>query len=293
MADLALPDFIVIGTMKSATSSLYWWLADQPECFLAFPKETDFFSSERRWQRGLDWYACQFSGASDHQLLGEASVSYTSPRFSSASAERMAGVVPDARLVFLIRHPIDRLRSHYRHEVQRSRESRPLSEAVSEPGNAYVGHSLYYSCLEPYLKSFPREQICVVRFDDLVQPPHAGWAMVLRHVGVSDRPAPGMAYNRAGDHVRWTPAMRFLKDNGILRFSHVARLPRPVRRIGRRVLMRTGPAFESELDGSRADIPDSITGGIWEDLARLEAWLLSEEPLWPASSSAAPSLRDR
>lgn len=292
MTEQALPDFIVIGTMKSATSTLYWWLAGQPECFLAFPKETDFFSDDRRWKRGPSWYARQFDDAGDAELLGEASVSYTAPAACGKAADRMVGLVPGVRLVCVIREPLERLRSHYRHEVQRNREERPLREAVSEVGNDYVGRSLYFTCLEPYLNAFPRGQVCIVRFEDLVEPPHSGWTEVLRHVGIADRPAPGEAYNRAGDHDQWTPAMRFLKDRGLLRFSHVTRLPRPIRRIGRRVLMRSGPSFESRLEESRSEVPDAVAATIWEDLSRLETWLGRDEPFWPRPATAARLLND-
>ena len=60
---MRLPDFIIIGAMKSGTSSLHGWLADQPECWLPALKEPNFFSDQPEWNKGLDWYAGLFAKA--------------------------------------------------------------------------------------------------------------------------------------------------------------------------------------------------------------------------------------
>jgi hypothetical protein len=181
----------------------------------------------------------------------------------------------------LIRHPIERLRSHYRHEVQRNREKRSLREAILQPGNAYVGNSRYFTCLRPFMEHFPSDQICVVRFEDLVQEPHAGWSEILRFLGVPDRPAPNVAANVTRENGGWSPAMRWLKERRILRFSTVGRLPKPIRKIGRRLLIRDGAGFERKLAASHAPIPDEIMDAIRDDVAGLEGWLGLSGTLWP------------
>jgi hypothetical protein len=282
-----LPDLVIIGTMKSATSSLYWWLSEQPECFLASPKEIDFFSDDSRWRRGPGWYGRLFDDAQEGQLLGEASVSYTSPDRSTVSAERMASLLPAARLLCVIRNPVDRLRSHFRHEVQRNRERRPFMEALRAPSNPYLAASRYFACLRPYLERFPPEQLCVIRFEDLVGGEQPGWADVLRSLGLPFRGSPGTAHNVTGDNRQWTPAMQRLHRMGVLRFSHVVRLPQPVRRLGGRVLMRDRAAYQHRLEDSHAPIPDEVTEPIWEDLSMLERGLGSAAPLWPRPTSDA------
>jgi hypothetical protein len=282
MMGARLPDFIIIGAQKSATSSLYWWLQDQPECFLASPKETNFFSFDRDWSKGLGWYSDQFSAARPGAMLGEASVSYTYAATCAIASERMAATVPAARLVYVVRDPIERLRSHFRHEVQRNRERRPLGMAILEPDNAYVGNSCYFSCLRPYTERFPREQICIVRFEDLVHEPHVAWSDVLRFLGLPERQAPGTAANVTRENGGWSPAMRWLKEKRILRFSTVARLPGPVRKVGRRLLISDGREFERKLEASHESIPEEITDLIWRDVKRLERWLGLRSPLWPA-----------
>ena len=82
-------------------------------------KEPVFFSDETAWNRGTDWYRSLFAESAPGSLTGEASVEYTDPAVADTAAARIAATIPDARLVCLLRDPIDRLRSHYRHEVQR------------------------------------------------------------------------------------------------------------------------------------------------------------------------------
>jgi hypothetical protein len=273
---------VIIGAMKSATTSLYRWLDEQPETFMAHPKETRYFSD--LWSNGLDWYLAKFAGARPDQVLGEATQNYTSPTYASVAAERMADMVPDARLIYVVRHPVERLRSHYRWEVQRVRESRPLLEAVRASGNPYLGQSSYYHCLLPYIERFPRDRILVARFEDLVSPPFPAWFDVLRLLTLVERPRPEEAHNVTAEKAQWTRALAWAKRRGLLHSRQVARLPKPVRRLGKQVVMKTGDRA-SGLEASRAPIPDEVLAPVWEDVARLEAWLGAT--LWRPGEPAA------
>jgi hypothetical protein len=190
----------------------------------------------------------------------------------------MATTIPDARLIYVVRHPVERLRSHYRHEVQRRREARSLLDALGQPENTYLEHSSYYFCLRPYIERFPREHIVVVRFDDLVSPPAPGWSSVLRLLSLPDRPLPDRAFNVSSDKAQWSRAMAWAKRNRLISLHQVSRLPKPVRRLGRRLFARGGASYERKLNASRVPIPERLLVPMWEDVARLESWLGSS--LW-------------
>jgi hypothetical protein len=271
-----LPDVVIIGAMKSATTTLYQWLDDQPEVFMAHPKEMRFFTD--LWSNGLDWYRDKFAEAQPGQLLGEATQNYTNPRLAPEAAERMARTIPGARLVYIVRHPEERLRSHYRHEVQRARERRPLVEALREPGNLYAAQSSYYTCLRPYIERFPRERISVVRFEDLTRPPAPAWTALLRSLSLAERPLPEGARNVGSQNAQWTRAMAWAKRRRLITLRQVSKLPSPVRRVGRLLLARGNRAYERRLAASRVPIPEGLLAPMWEDVARLEAWLGTE--LW-------------
>ena len=153
--------------MKAGTTSLYHYLRPHPQVFMPKVKELDFFAEEMNWGRGLDWYRHQFASAPREALaLGEASTIYTKfPRYDGV-AERMAGVVPDARLIYVIRHPVDRILSHYAHRVASGAETAPIEVAVFD-NPIYVDYSRYALQVEQYLEHFPREQLLIVESEEL------------------------------------------------------------------------------------------------------------------------------
>jgi Sulfotransferase domain len=161
-----LPTFIVIGAMKAGTTSLYQYLRHHEQVFMSRIKELDFFVAERNWPRGLEWYRRQFADAGDATARGEASTLYTKwPEFDGVP-ERIASVLPDVRLIYVVRDPIVRIRSHYQHRVMTGTETAPPAVALLRDPT-YVGCSRYATQLERYLEHFPREQLLVVTSEAL------------------------------------------------------------------------------------------------------------------------------
>jgi hypothetical protein len=159
-----LPSFLLIGAMKSGTTTLYWYLREHPDVFMATPKEPNFFNDH--WHRGVGWYERLFARAGAARARGEASVRYASYPDAPECPSRIASVVPEVRLLFMVRDPIARMRSHYLHEVAALRERRPVEQALCE-NPIYLDLSRYATQLERYLDHFPREQLLVVRAEDL------------------------------------------------------------------------------------------------------------------------------
>ena len=282
---MRLPDFIVIGTAKSGTTTLYRWLSAQPETVMPLDpnhKEPHFFVSDDRWSRGLEWYASLFADVPADRLTGEASPGYTHPRHAPVAVERIGEIVPEARLVCILRHPLDRLRSAYRHGLQGGHRPVPLEQAVRSSREPLVERSLYHLSLEPYFRRFPREQICIVRFEDVTGGDHEGWRAVLRHVGLpDDRPPPATAHNvsaRKEQYPRWVS--RLLRSG---RAGAAARLPAAVRKGSKGALQRFGPEFDEHLELSTGPVPHDVVTELRADAAKLEA-LLGRGPLWSEES---------
>jgi hypothetical protein len=188
--DGALPNLIVIGAMKAGTSALHAYLDEHPEVAMSTPKELCFFYdpvpgalrdaptahpgtdatewSAGNWHRGIEWYRAHFR--EDAPVRGESSPGYTSPSFPDVAA-RMASVVPDARLVYLVRDPVARAVSQYHHHVRDGTERRPILEALSDPTSQYTLRSRYAERLAPFLERFPPERISIVVHEDLVADP--------------------------------------------------------------------------------------------------------------------------
>ena len=196
-----LPDFLVIGAQKAGTTALYAYLRWHPGITGPSWKEVSFF--DRHWWRGASWYRGQFPLRWRGRLVGEASPSYL---FHPLAPERARAVVPDARLVALLRDPVDRAYSHYQHEVALGRE--PLSfegalaaeeertrgeveRLVADPrafsrawwDHTYAARGLYAEQLERWLAVYPREQLLVVTTDELGERPAEAYGAILAHLG--------------------------------------------------------------------------------------------------------------
>src|SRR5918992_1234170 len=108
-----LPNFLIIGAAKAGTTSLWAYLREHPQVFMAEPKELHFFVAASNWKRGLGWYESHFDRAKGSVAVGEACGAYSRFPTHRGVPARIAGVVPDARLIYLVRHPIDRMVSNY------------------------------------------------------------------------------------------------------------------------------------------------------------------------------------
>ena len=178
-----LPDFIIIGTMKGGTTSLHHYLSQHPEIFMSKQKELNFFIEERNWRRGLNWYESHFNGAG--RIRGEASPNYTNyPRFDGVP-ERMHGVVPQAKLIYVLRDPIERMISHYVHVIAEGLETRSPGEALSDPGkNAFVARSQYYMQLTRFQEYYPTSKFLIITHEALLLKRHETLKRIFGFLGV-------------------------------------------------------------------------------------------------------------
>jgi hypothetical protein len=144
-------------------------------------KELHFFSEN--WRHGQKWYQRFFRDVNDEVAIGEASVSYTYPGYGD-TAHRIAEVVPNCKLVYVLRNPVDRTFSHYvYYRYYAQKEVLPLREAISA-NPVYLGASDYGSWLKHYLQYFSPSQIRVVLFEDFARNPAAFFRSMYSFVGV-------------------------------------------------------------------------------------------------------------
>jgi hypothetical protein len=154
-----LPNLIIIGGMKAGTTSLHYYLSLHPEISMSNPKELNFFLAESR-HKDLAWYQSHFKG--EARIHGEASPKYTCYPFFKGVPARMAALLPQVKLIYLVRDPIQRLISHYLHRLAYGGEDRLLAKAVWDTEQTYLCRSQQYLQLEQYLECFPPAQILVL-----------------------------------------------------------------------------------------------------------------------------------
>lgn len=198
------PDFMIIGAMKCATSSLHDQLAAQAGMVMSMPKEPNFFSDEENWGRGLSWYWSLFARAHDGDLCGESSTHYTKLPRHPKVVERIAEHVPDAKFVYVMRNPLDRAVSHYMHEWTQKVLRMPLGKALDEHP-ALIQFGQYAMQLEPYFETFGKQRVLPVFFDRLRTHPQEELERVCTFIGYEGEPQWKQdmgAKNVSGDRMR-------------------------------------------------------------------------------------------
>jgi len=170
--------------MKAGTTSLYHYLQAHPQVATTRYKAPEFFVAEANWHRGINWYRRQFPPVGPEVLaVGEASNVYSKyPRFRGVP-KRIASLLPDVRLLYAVRDPLSRIRSHYQTRVAEGSEKAPFAEAVfADP--IYLDYSRYALQIEQYLEHFAREQLLVVTSEDLRESRDATMRRVYEFIGV-------------------------------------------------------------------------------------------------------------
>lgn len=178
----ALPNAIVIGAQKCGTSTLHYYMGFHPEISASEPKELNFFIAERNWELGLDWYRGHFDPAATVRL--ESSPNYTAWPHHEGVPERMAQVLPEAKLIFLVRDPVARIEAHWVHNYAKRRERGTVLETITHPNTTYMLRSRYFMQLERFLEHYRREQILVLEQDDLRDRREVTLRQVFEFVGV-------------------------------------------------------------------------------------------------------------
>jgi hypothetical protein len=199
-----LPDFLILGAQKAGTTALYAYLRWHPEITGPSFKEVSFF--DRHYAHGERWYRAHMP-VRRSGVVGEASPSYL---FHPLAPERVARMLPEARLIALLRNPGDRAFSHYQHEVALGREQLTFEEALAREDErmqgelermladpsyfshawwnyTYAARGRYAEQLERWHAAFPREQVLVLLTDDLAADTAGTYRRTLEFLGVADR----------------------------------------------------------------------------------------------------------
>ncbi|MGA8808679.1 MAG: sulfotransferase [Thermoanaerobaculia bacterium] len=182
---MPLPNFLVIGAAKGGTTSLYQYLRQHPDIYMSPMKEPNYFTEEdqlfgTRPVRARSEYERLFDGVRDEHAVGEATARYLN---ATGGVDRIHADLPGVRLIATLRQPADRGYSAYLMRFTDSRE-RLSAEEVLQPGNYQFESGRYYEKLRRYFDAFPREQIKVILFDDLIANTEETVQSLYRFLGV-------------------------------------------------------------------------------------------------------------
>ena len=264
-----LPDFLVIGAMKCATSTLHEQLAHQPGFFMSTPKEPCFFSDPEQWAKGMDWYRSLFAGAGANDLIGESSTHYTMLPTYPETVPRIRDILGDGvKLIYMMRDPIDRLVSHYIHDWSQGLIDDSPDAALARR-TELIDYGRYAFQLRPYLKTFGPMRILPVFFEHLTADPSAELKRVCDFLGYDKEAVWQTAFERQNpseERMRNTPLLAFLKAIPGSQVLRRALIPAHMRERMKRAWRLERPKLSAETRGRLAKIFD-------DDLKILGAWL--------------------
>jgi len=197
-----LPNFLICGAAKCGTTSLYEYLKSHPDIFMPLAKELDFFSN--RDAMTLSEYENQFCGWSGEKMTDEASPSYMA---CPDAPKRIAEVIPDAKLIFLLRDPIERAYSAYWYFIWLGgiNSDRSFSEVVRGKSldNFYLKEGFYYKYIKRFREYFKRDQIYCMITEELKRDPLKEISKCFRFLGVDDSYKPDVErQHKAGQYPR-------------------------------------------------------------------------------------------
>jgi hypothetical protein len=185
-----LPNLIIIGAAKAGTTSLHYYLDQHPDVAMARQpglkvKEMSYFWRDD-WLERKRWYESHFE--MPERVRGEASPAYTAFAFHPDVPRRIHELVPDARLIYLVRDPIERVLSHWV-QVRADGDRKSFAQYMNEydrPGNRIVCPSRYGTQIQRYLDYFTMEQLLVIDQRDLLANRRETLRNVFRFIGVDD-----------------------------------------------------------------------------------------------------------
>jgi hypothetical protein len=217
----AYPNALIIGAMRSGTTSLYTYLAQHPDVCASRLKEPNYFA--RHYNRGEKWYRALFSPKSHHQVRFEATSYYL---FHPLASQRVHAAMPDAKLIAILRNPTARAYSHYQHCVAKGVETLSFEEALAAEKDrlaagktwdlrhfSYVSRGHYAEQIERWLSLFPREQFLFLKAEEMYADPHACMSLVQRFLGLKAVPLVDVAAKNTREYSSIDPRIRERLDS--------------------------------------------------------------------------------
>ncbi|MBT3315318.1 MAG: hypothetical protein HN390_11980 [Anaerolineae bacterium] len=187
--NIMLPNFLVIGSQKAGTTSLYRILKQHPQIFMADKKEINFFFKDEEHARGAEAYSQHFTDCANQLVRGEASPGYICHPEAPA---RIHALIPDAKLILTLRDPIKRAISQYWDNRRHLNEPLTFAQALDaylsdeyHPDKiGYFSRGVYMRYIRKYLEYFPRENLLILLFEDMISDPVTFYKSIFTFLGV-------------------------------------------------------------------------------------------------------------
>ena len=187
---MMLPDFVCVGAQRAGTTWLYECLREHPDVFVPATKELQFFNAH--FKKGLEWYEEQFASADSNQQKGDITPNYLGLDYA---IERMHDVVPEAKIIVILRDPIERVKSAYQLFKDERFPDLDLVDACKK--HEFLMNQSYYSePLRQIFNKYDRKQVLVSYYHDLSGNPHQFMKDVYEFIDVDKEFVPDVINKR-------------------------------------------------------------------------------------------------
>jgi len=183
------PDFFIIGAMKAGTTTLHDYLEEHKNIFMVDPKEPGYFSQPKVFSKGDDWYLSLYDSAEKNQLLGDGSTCYsrwpTYPDVPNRIFERN----PNAKFIYIVRDPVKRAYSHYRHrmeEIAAFGGEHISFETAIETDEEMLMAGNYAVQIKQFLEYYPLDSFYILDFEELINMPENVLKGIFEFLGIKD-----------------------------------------------------------------------------------------------------------
>jgi Sulfotransferase domain len=277
------PGFLVIGAMRSGTTSLYEDLCLSPKIFMPSVKEPNYLSKDCVLEpRGRRKYLSLFSPARVDQVCGEASTCYTQiPAWMGVPHRTSIVVGKSVRLLYIVRNPFSRLMSHYKFLVKWDKCNLPLGDAL-RAFPSLVNFSCYGMQLAAWLDIFDAENVLVLKFEEYFLNRKRCYDDVLKFLGVNDtvtKIETNRVYNASDDNRVPRPLVyRMLSRGHFYERFLKRRIPELIKPTGKRLLSKK-PSECVSFDVSEADL-HKLRRIFADDARHLQRLLGTRAPVW-------------
>lgn len=237
MTPYRLPNFIICGAQKSGTTSLYHYLSGHQNVFLPQIKELRYFNEF--YDKGVEWYADFFANSQANQSIGDVSPQYMI--HADIVAKRMYELIPDAKLVFVLRNPVERAYSMYNFDIQRGKYgdiwNKSFEQILVEPlGREYLQNGEYDRQIKHFLQFYPTENVQILIFEELIEDPGRELQKLYKFLHLPSNSATLPVKNK-------TRVLRIRAISPIIRYLHNYRL---LNKVPCRIKQLLGPIVYSE-----------------------------------------------
>lgn len=190
MGDAIVPDFLIIGAMKAGTTTLYRDLLRHPKVFLPAAKEPEVLVQCPRIRDAYATYSELFKQSRPIQKRGEASTAYTKrPTYEGVAQRAFAVCGPKTRIVYMRRDPIERIISHYKHDLQRGFIDGTFAEVVTKDSRL-IDYTRYEWQIEPWIDVFGKEAVLQIKLEEYAHSRQSVAERVIEHIGLCPKELP-------------------------------------------------------------------------------------------------------